>query len=58
MRRKSCALYRTRAKVCKDHIHDVGEAVTPDLWHKRLDHMREKGLQILAKKELISNVKG
>jgi transposase InsO family protein len=27
------------------------------LWHKRLGHMSEKGLQVLAKKQLLPNIK-
>jgi hypothetical protein len=30
----------------------------PDLWHRRLAYMSEKGLQILAKKSLIPFAKG
>ena len=28
-----------------------------DLWHKRLCHMSQKGMQMLAGKELLSEVK-
>ena len=51
-----CTLYRTNAKICKGELNAV--EVSPDLWHKRLGHMSEKGLQVLAKKSLIPFAKG
>ena len=31
----------------------VDDDTSPDLWHKQLAHMSEKGLQLLAKQSLI-----
>ncbi|KAF8391931.1 hypothetical protein HHK36_022271 [Tetracentron sinense] len=48
-----CTLYKTHAKVCKNELNAVEDSSSPNLWHKRLGHMSEKGLQIMAKKALI-----
>ena len=50
-------LYRSYAKVCKNELNSVEDS-SPELWHKRLGHMSEKGLQVLAKKSLIPFAKG
>ncbi|KAF8378616.1 hypothetical protein HHK36_029964 [Tetracentron sinense] len=51
---KTCfTLYKTHAKVCKNELNAVEDSSSPNLWHKRLGHMSEKGLQIMAKKALI-----
>ena len=34
-------------------LNAVDDDISPDLWHKRLAHMSEKGLQLLAKQSLI-----
>ena len=39
-----CTLYKTQAKVCKDVVSATQEDFAPNLWHKRLAHMSEKGL--------------
>ena len=48
-----CKLYKIQVKLCKDVVNVAQDDSTPDLWHRRLAHMSEKGLQILAKKSLI-----
>uniref|UniRef100_A0A2N9HLW0 Integrase catalytic domain-containing protein n=1 Tax=Fagus sylvatica TaxID=28930 RepID=A0A2N9HLW0_FAGSY len=48
-----CTLYKTQVKLCRDVVNAAQDDSTPDLWHRRLAHMSEKGLQILAKKSLI-----
>ncbi|KAF8387595.1 hypothetical protein HHK36_026248 [Tetracentron sinense] len=48
-----CTLYKTQAKVCKNELNAAEDSSSPNLWHKRLGHMSEKGLQIMAKKALI-----
>ena len=40
-------------KVCGGQLNVVDEDTSPDLWHKRLAHMSEKRLQLLAKQYLI-----
>ena len=47
--RLSCSLYKTQVKVCKGELNSFDDDTSLDLWHKRLSHMSEKGLQILAK---------
>uniref|UniRef100_A0A2N9GSR4 Integrase catalytic domain-containing protein n=1 Tax=Fagus sylvatica TaxID=28930 RepID=A0A2N9GSR4_FAGSY len=53
-----CTLYKTQVKLCRDVVNAAQDDSTPDLWHRRLAHMSEKGLQILAKKSLIPFAKG
>ena len=52
-----CTLYKTYGKICKSELNAVEES-SPSLWHRRLGHMSEKGLQMLAKKSLIPVAKG
>ena len=52
-----CALYKTQGKICKNGLNAAADS-SPSLWHKRLGHMSEKGLQILAKKNFIPFAKG
>ena len=53
-----CSLYKTHIKVCCDELLTMEDSSFPNLWHKRLGHIKEKGLQILAKKSFIPFVKG
>ncbi|KAA8532467.1 hypothetical protein F0562_032500 [Nyssa sinensis] len=53
-----CALYKTNLKVCRDGLNSIEDGISPNLWHKHLGHLSEKGLQILAKKSLIPFAKG
>ncbi|CAL5331695.1 unnamed protein product [Camellia sinensis] len=46
-------LYKTHVEVNSDSLNAAEDEASPNLWHKRLGHMSEKGLQILAKKSLI-----
>ena len=45
-------------KVCGGQLNTVDDDTSPDLWYKRLAHMSEKGLQLLAKQSLIPMAKG
>ena len=51
--RLCCSLYKTQVKVCRGQLNAVDDDTSLDLWHKRLAHMSEKGLQLLAKQSLI-----
>mgnify|MGYP003740606461 FL=1 len=51
-------LFKTRVKVCSEGLNAVEDDSSPNLWHKRLAHMSEKGLKILAKKSLIPFAEG
>ena len=52
-----CMLYKTLGNICKNGLN-VSTDSSLSLWHKSLGHMREKGLQILAKKNSIPFDKG
>ena len=39
-------------KVCNDELYVI-ESISLELWHKRLRHRSEKGLQVLARNFLI-----
>ncbi|RVW11901.1 Retrovirus-related Pol polyprotein from transposon TNT 1-94 [Vitis vinifera] len=54
---KSCSLYLMQARVIDSSINAVDDDSTFELWHNRLGHMSEKGLMILAKKNLLSAMK-
>ena len=51
-------LYRTVVKICGDELNATKDGSSQNLWNKRLGHMSEKGLHILAKKALIPFTKG
>nr|KYP66486.1 Retrovirus-related Pol polyprotein from transposon TNT 1-94 [Cajanus cajan] len=53
-----CTLYKTYVKVCKGQLNAVENDASPNLWHRRLAHISEKGLQLLAKQSLIPQAKG
>ena len=55
--RLCCSLYKTQAKVCGGQLNAVDDDTSPDLWHKQLAYMSEKGLQLLAKQSLIPMAK-
>ena len=52
-----CMLYKTLGNICKNGLN-VSTDSSLSLWHKSLGHKREKGLQILAKKNSIPFDKG
>ena len=52
-----CTLYKTFKKICKNRLN-VATNSSPSLWHMRLGHMSEKGIQIHAKKNPIPFAKG
>ena len=52
-----CSLYKTEVKVCGGQLSAVDDGTSPDLWHKRLAHMSEKELPLLAKQSLIPMAK-
>ncbi|RVW83457.1 Retrovirus-related Pol polyprotein from transposon TNT 1-94 [Vitis vinifera] len=54
---KSSSLYLMQARVIDSSINAVDDDSTFELWHNRLGHMSEKGLMILAKKNLLSSMK-
>lgn len=52
---KCCVLYWTTASTCANMVNTVESAISSTLWHKRLSHISEKGLNVLAKKKLFSD---
>ncbi|CAL9003904.1 unnamed protein product [Prunus brigantina] len=54
--KKENTLYMTHAKVSNGYVNALTED-SIELWHKRLGHMREKGLQILTKREALTGMK-
>ncbi|GKV11764.1 hypothetical protein SLEP1_g22987 [Rubroshorea leprosula] len=56
--RACCSLYKTHMKMCGAQLNTVEDEASPNLWHKRLAHMSEKGLQLLAKQSLVPIAKG
>ncbi|VFQ70711.1 unnamed protein product [Cuscuta campestris] len=57
-RGKKCSgLYWTNASVFVDFINAVESDSCSELWHRSLSHISEKGLDCLAKKNVLSGVK-
>uniref|UniRef100_A0A3Q7FXG3 Uncharacterized protein n=1 Tax=Solanum lycopersicum TaxID=4081 RepID=A0A3Q7FXG3_SOLLC len=48
-----CTLYKTHLKVCSGELNAIEEKTSPNLWHRRLGHVSEKGIKLLAGKSLI-----
>ncbi|CAJ2642124.1 unnamed protein product [Trifolium pratense] len=46
------SLYRMPVKLCKEEVNAV-EDVSTDLWHTRLGHLSQKGLNTLVKKNFL-----
>lgn len=53
---KISKLYWTKALVAKDSVNAVD--MKASLWHRRLSHISEKGLNCLAKKDVLPGLKG
>ncbi|CAL5376159.1 unnamed protein product [Camellia sinensis] len=49
----SSTLYKTQTKICLGSLNAAEDKESPDLWHRRLAHMSEKGLHLLAKQSRI-----
>jgi hypothetical protein len=56
--KKINTLYKIEAKLVKGDVNVVENETSTELWHKRLGHMSEKGLQVLAKNQFLPNIKG
>ncbi|KAL6318202.1 hypothetical protein AAG906_035707 [Vitis piasezkii] len=55
--KKCSSLYLMQTRVIDSSINAVDDDSTVEIWHKRLGHMSEKGLMILAKRNLLSGLK-
>ena len=56
--KKKNTLYVTEAKLPKGEINAVQRDVSIELWHRRIGHISEKGLQTLARKQFLPNLQG
>ncbi|CAH9093721.1 unnamed protein product [Cuscuta epithymum] len=54
--KKEGSLYVMQAKLCKGEVNITTDDM--EVWHKRLGHISEKGLHILARKHLLPDMKG
>lgn len=54
--RRHSNLYIVRTGISKRYINTCEDDSSSELWHKRLSHMSEKGLSILAKKNVLSGI--
>ncbi|KAL4296424.1 hypothetical protein GQ457_12G004830 [Hibiscus cannabinus] len=55
--KKSSNLYLMQASTSRDAVNVTVNDSSTELWHKRLSHMSEKGLNCLAKKNQLSGLK-
>lgn len=57
--KKINTLYKTDARFIRGDVIAIAKnEIYTELWHKKLVHISENGLQILAKKYFLSNIKG
>ena len=56
--KKQNTLYVMEAKLHKGEINAAQRDVSIELWHRRLGHISEKGLQTLVKKQFLPNLQG
>ncbi|RVW91276.1 Retrovirus-related Pol polyprotein from transposon TNT 1-94 [Vitis vinifera] len=45
--------YKTKARLVKGEVNIVENEASTELWHKRLSHISEKGLQVLTRKKFL-----
>lgn len=55
---KSTTLYLMQAKVCKGLVNATKNDDSFEIWHKRLGHMSQRGIDHLAKKNLFPRING
>ena len=55
--KKSCNLYLLQASISSNFVNSIKGLNVCDLWHKRLSHISERGLDCLRKKNLLSGLK-
>ena len=54
---KTSRLYVMQSTILKDRVNIVENKEASDLWHRRLGHISEKGLNCLVKKDVLSGLK-
>ena len=50
-------MYFMRGKLCKEEVNVAYDNSNLELWHKRLTYLSEKGLQIIARKDILTKIK-
>ena len=50
--KKNNTLYKIEARLVQGKVNIVENEASTELWHKRLGHMSEKRLHVLAKKKI------
>ncbi|KAG8379344.1 hypothetical protein BUALT_Bualt07G0078600 [Buddleja alternifolia] len=56
--KKKNLLYLMQAKLSNGEVNAAVNNSSIELWHKRLGHLSQKGMQLLAKKKLLPDVNG
>ncbi|KAG8363646.1 hypothetical protein BUALT_Bualt19G0044200 [Buddleja alternifolia] len=56
--KKKNSLYLMQAKLSNGEVNAEVNNASIELWHKRLGHLSQKGMQLLAKKKLLPDVSG
>ncbi|KAG8382350.1 hypothetical protein BUALT_Bualt05G0068200 [Buddleja alternifolia] len=56
--KKKNSLYLMQAKLSNRELNAAVNSSSIELWHKRLGHLSQKGMQLLAKKKLLPDVSG
>ena len=51
--KKNNTLYKTETRLVKGEVNIIENEASTELWHKRLGHISEKGLQVLFKKKFL-----
>ena len=55
--KKTSSLYVMKSTISKGSVNAVESKEASELWHRRLGHISEKGLNCLAKKDVLSGLK-
>ncbi|KAG8379486.1 hypothetical protein BUALT_Bualt07G0093500 [Buddleja alternifolia] len=55
---KKNSLYLMQAKLSIGEVNAAVNSSSIELWHKKLGHLNQKGMQLLAKKKLLPDVSG
>ena len=56
--RKFSTLCKLAAQACRDELNAAEKDPSMELWHQRLGHMSEKGLQALSRRNALPDFKG
>ena len=56
--KKMNTLYVMQVRLHKGRVNAIHKDINIDVWHKRLRHISEKGLQPLARKQFLLSLQG